>query len=304
MASKRVLITGASGLLGRAVLSTMRNSGWSVLGTAYTRTGENLVKLDICDPEQVEKVVEEFKPSAIVHCAAQRFPDKVEKDLEGTMKLNVEATGKMAVLAAERGITMLYISTDYVFDGTKPPYAESDLPNPLNTYGETKLKGEVETLKASSGHIVLRIPILFGTVEYLGESAVTCLLELLFNKAIKSVSDYEIRYPSHGCDIAVICSKLLELKMEGKPIQGIYHWGGKDSLTKYGMVCCIAEVFDLSMKHILPDQNPSPGAPRPYNAQLATARIDDLGIGQHTSFREAIKSALAPWVQRFQSDST
>ncbi len=63
------------------------------------RTGENLVKLDICDPEQVEKVVEEFKPSAIVHCAAQRFPDKVEKDLEGTMKLNVEATGKMAVLA-------------------------------------------------------------------------------------------------------------------------------------------------------------------------------------------------------------
>ncbi len=73
----------------------------------------------------------------------------------------------------------------------------------------------------SLGHIVLRIPVLFGTVEYLGESAVTCLLELLFNKAIKSVSDYEIRYPSHGCDIAVICSKLLELKMEGKPIQGI-----------------------------------------------------------------------------------
>ena len=90
------------------------------------------------------------------------------------MKLNVEATGKMAVLAgiqlyqvanelsfiiplliAERGITMLYISTDYVFDGTKPPYTESDLPNPLNTYGETKLKGEVETLKASSGDFSL-----------------------------------------------------------------------------------------------------------------------------------------------------
>ena len=71
-----------------------------------------------------------------------------------------------------------------------------------------------------SGHIVLRIPILFGSVEYLGESAVTCLVELLFKKDPKSISDYEIRYPSHVNDIAGICCSLLELKLLGQNIQG------------------------------------------------------------------------------------
>jgi len=301
MAEKRVLITGASGLLGRAVLSTMKQNGWVVLGTAFTRTGENLVKVDICHPEEVDKIIQEFKPSCIVHCAAQRFPDKVEKDKDGTIQLNINATKHLATTAANNGITMLYISTDYVFDGVKPPYSEDSTPNPLNTYGETKLQGEVATLETFEGHIVLRIPILFGSVEYLGESAVTCLVELLFKKDPKSISDYEIRYPSHVNDIAAICCNLLELKLQGQSIQGIYHWGGKEAMTKYGMVVSMAKVFNFPMEHITPDPNPVPGAPRPYDARLSTDRIDGLGIGRHTPFSEAIKSALEPWVESFRA---
>ena len=82
---------------------------------------------------------------------------------------------------------------------------------------------------------------------------------------------------------------------------GIYHWGGKEAMTKYGMVVSMAKVFNFPMEHITPDPNPVPGAPRPYDARLSTDRIDGLGIGRHTPFSEAIKSALEPWVQSFRS---
>lgn len=77
---------------------------------------------------------------------------------------------------------------------------------------------------------------------------------------------------------------------------GIFHWGGKETMTKYRMVQIISEVFKLPMDHIKPDPNPVPGAPRPHNAQLSNAKLEALGIGKHTPFREAIHSALKSWV--------
>jgi len=301
MANKRVFITGASGLLGRSVLTAFKRSQWTVLGSAFSRIKEDLVRVDICQQEEIIRIIEEFKPTCIIHCAAQRFPDKVEQDPAGTLKLNVEATKNLATLAAKSGITMLYISTDYVFDGTKPPYSAEDEPNPLNSYGQTKLDGEKVTLEASAGHIVLRVPVLYGSVEYLGESAVTVLLELLFKSEKKSLSDYEIRYPSHVDDIASVCCSLLELKLTNSSIGGIYQWGGKEKITKYGMISHIAEVFQLSKEHIVPDPKPVPGAPRPHNSQLSNAKLETLAIGKHTPFREGIKAALQPWVQSLQS---
>ena len=115
---------------------------------------------------------------------------------------------------------MVYISTDYVFDGTNPPYREDATTGPLNKYGVLKRQGEVATLEADPNHGVLRIPILYGPVEYLAESAVTVLFEKL-KKLQESegdermtVSDYEIRRPSHVNDIATICQKLVEQKLK------------------------------------------------------------------------------------------
>lgn len=301
MSTKRVLVTGASGLLGRAVVATFKRLEWTVLGTAFSRCGNDLVRVDICDVPQVTKVIEDFKPMCIVHCAAQRFPDKVDNDVEGTIKLNVEATKNLAILAAKLGIVMLYISSDYVFDGTSPPYNIDSKPNPLNQYGKTKLGGEHVTLEASTDHIVLRIPVLYGEVEYLGESAVTVLLELLFQSTTKSISDCEIRCPSHVNDIAAVCAKLMELRLKNPNVKGIFHWGGKENLTKYGMVVLMSEVFGLKMDHIIPDPNPVPGAPRPHNAQLSNVELEKLNIGHHTPFRTGIDAALRSWVERLQN---
>lgn len=112
---------------------------------------------------------------------------------------------------------MLYISTDYVFDGENAPYDPDDDTKPVNHYGRTKLAGEQAVLQVQSKNIVLRIPVLYGPVENLEESAVTVLLKNLLNlETPTKISDYEIRRPSHVDDIAQICYQIAESKLQVK----------------------------------------------------------------------------------------
>ena len=173
--NKRVLITGASGLLGRAIVKefTQSENGWEVLGLAYSRAKGALRKVDLKSKDEVDSVVEEFKPSIVIHSAAERRPDVVEKKEEETKMLNVDATRTIAEASAKANAFFLYISTDYVFDGTNPPYKPTDKPNPLNKYGQSKLDGENVTLEFLPRSGVLRVPILYGPVEHIHESAVT-----------------------------------------------------------------------------------------------------------------------------------
>ena len=172
---KKVLITGASGLLGRALLKefTRFSDSWETLGLAFSRAGGDLRRVDLKNKDEVNTVVEEFQPNLIIHSAAERRPDVVEKNEDETTKLNVTATRIIAEAATKANAFMLYISTDYVFDGTSPPYKTTDKPNPLNRYGQSKLDGENATLEFLPRCGVLRVPILYGPVEHLHESAVT-----------------------------------------------------------------------------------------------------------------------------------
>ena len=172
---KRVLVTGASGLLGRAILKefTQCQDGWEALGLAYSRAKGNLKKVDLKNKDDVASIVEEFKPNIVIHSAAERRPDIVEKNEEETKMLNVTATRNIAEASSKADAFFLYISTDYVFDGSNPPYKPTDKPNPLNKYGQSKLEGENVTLEFLPRSGVLRVPILYGPVEYIHESAVT-----------------------------------------------------------------------------------------------------------------------------------
>ena len=160
------------------------------------------------------------------------------------MRLNVAATRQLAELCRELACIMIYISTDYVFDGSAPPYGADSPAKPLNKYGETKLAGEEVVLGA--GHTVLRIPVLYGGVERPGESAVTALLEAVrsgrevgFALVVSSniallrqvgVSSWEVRCPSHTRDIARI---LLDLLLRcPSPESTIYQWCGMEKISK------------------------------------------------------------------------
>src|SRR5258707_9472246 len=131
-----VLITGASGMLGRDLMRRFADVG--AVGTALSRTGAGLTRLDLTDHAATAALVRELRPKVIVHAAAERRPDVSEKDHAATRALNVDATANLGKAARHAGAYVLGISTDYVFDGSKAPYREEDAPHPLNYYGQTK----------------------------------------------------------------------------------------------------------------------------------------------------------------------
>ncbi|XP_071453076.1 methionine adenosyltransferase 2 subunit beta isoform X1 [Hetaerina americana] len=297
---KRLFLTGASGLLGRALFKKFTENGWEVMGVAFSRASPPLVKLDLKDSAEVQKAFADFSPSLVIHSAAMRYPDQVEKNAEEAVRMNVKTTEQIADIADKVGVPMLYISTDYVFDGKNPPYKPDDPTNPTNLYGKTKLEGEIKTLKTNEENMVLRIPVLYGPVEKLEESAVTTLLEPLMDVSKPcNMSNYERRYPAHTQDIAEICLLLAEKKCKGPTFNGVFQWSGKEALTKYEMVLRMASVFGLPHEHVKPINGPgSGGATRPYDTQLdSTSLVEVLGMTPpHTPFNEGIKACIQTWV--------
>lgn len=288
--AKRVLVTGASGLLGREVLKCFVEGGWEVLGLAFTRAGKSLQKVDLCDSLQVKEVLETFKPSVVVHSAGERRPDVVEKQRDKTESLNVTATQTLADSCSKRAIYLLYISTDYVFDGKNPPYLPDAPTNPLNAYGITKRDGEKMVLQhAALG--VLRVPVLYGPVETLSESAITTLFSSVLDSTKPArMSDHEQRYPTHVTSCAQVCLGLAE-----KRASGVWHFSGKEPFTKYTMALVMAEVFGLSTEHLIPVKEPSAGATRPYDAHLDPVVTEKAIPIEPILFRDGIRKVLEPY---------
>jgi len=179
---RRVLITGASGLLGRPIWTACSSVGdWQVTGTAFRRAGQGVAKVDLSAVDTIPAFLDLYRPDAIIHSAAERRPDVSEKDPEGTKRLNVDATAAIATWAKRKGAYLIYISSDYVFDGTQAPYMPDSPTCPINTYGLSKLAGEHAIRDSGAMAALLRVPILYGAVQYLAESSVTVLVQNMLN---------------------------------------------------------------------------------------------------------------------------
>ncbi|KAF5545213.1 dTDP-4-dehydrorhamnose reductase [Fusarium phyllophilum] len=313
MSERTVLITGATGLLGREVATTFGLKNWNVKGTGYSRAdGINTFKVNLRNETEVGEFLDEtkfavpslygccasrltllptFRPQVIVHCAAQRFPDKVDKDPEGARELNVAASKALAKLAADRDIFVIYISTDYVFPGTPgdAPYEADAKPHPTNLYGQTKLDGEravLDTLKQAGKEglgVVLRVPVLYGNAETPAESAVNVLMDALWKAQTQgaeiSMDHWAIRYPTNTEDIGRVCHVLPKL-FEGKQVREkipltsstdisvkyldaptrersclprVLQFSSEDRMTKYEIVSLFGEIMGLSTEGIKPN---------------------------------------------------
>lgn len=296
----KVLITGASGLLGRAIKRVLDQvADWTIVGLGYNRLDGGLRKVNLCDDSEVIAVIEEFRPDVVIHSAAERRPDHVANHADETKQLNVSASELLAKEVSKYGGFILYISTEYVFDGTSPPYMTTDQPNPLNQYGISKLEGEKAVQINAKRFGILRVPILYGEVERLNESAVTCLFEWLLNTTKTTVvTNYEPRYPTSTHDLAIVCRQIIEHLMRKEDFHGIWHWRGGEMLTKYGMVEVMARLFSLPMDHIVPNSKPPKSdVIRPYDTKLDCSDLEKIGISQRTPFEVGIKECLAPYLK-------
>lgn len=143
--STTVLLLGASGLLGRAVHKALQEDpdAVQVIGTGHARAATmGLEPLDVTDAAALRACLEKTHPSVVINCVAERRPDQVEKEETCAAQLNVGLAQALAAEAAARGFHLIHFSTDYVFDGSSPPYAPAAAPNPLNAYGRQKREAE------------------------------------------------------------------------------------------------------------------------------------------------------------------
>ena len=254
----------------------------------------------------LQDVVSKTKPNFIVHAAAERRPDQCSNNEEGTMAMNVLATKYMTEAANEHGATLLYISTDYVFDGTSPPYTPSDNPNPLNFYGKSKLAGEEACLEVGKDSFVLRVPILYGPVEYIEESAITIIGTSLLSSKPSIQDNWAQRFPTHVQDVASVCLSFASSSLSSSPSSSsspspspyagkIFHFGGNEQHTKYTIALLMAKLLGKDSSHLSPSNDPTPGASRPQNAQLDSSDVEKLGFYVHTPLAEGLAEALKPF---------
>jgi len=200
----RVLITGATGQMGRALMRTLAQKH-DLRGTCFSRESKSLLRLDLRDAVALQRAFDEFRPEVVVHCAAERRPDVSENDQEGTLKLNAAATEQLAQLCETHDCLLVHLSTDYVFDGTSPPYKPRDATNPLQFYGTSKRRAEEVVLSSNpSRAAILRVPVLYAKdPESLQESAVTVLADAVMRHSHPAkLDDWGKRYPTLVDDVA------------------------------------------------------------------------------------------------------
>ena len=300
----KVAVIGASGLLGRALVDELaQQADWRVVSTGFRRAGPRMAALDIRDAHAVEQFVEREAPDAIVVAAAERRPDVCEHDPAFARALNVDAVRLLATAAKRRGAWVLSISTDYVFDGTRPPYREDAEPSPLNAYGRSKLEGERALTETTAAGCVLRLPLLYGPIVDWSESAVTSLVPALAASASAApdakaavMDAWAIRYPTFTPDVAFVIRQMLERHARGETLRGIVQWSGDEPMTKYEIAIRLAGALQLDAR-LTPQHTPTDATPRPHDCHLDSNRLELLGIGRRTPFDTAIRQVLVkfPW---------
>jgi dTDP-4-dehydrorhamnose reductase len=169
----RVMTVGSAGLLGGNVVSVAREQEHDVVGTYHTTepsVGVSVSELDIRDDDRIRDLVGQYEPDVVVNCAAMTDVDACETDAETARAVNATAPGELAAVCADHGADVVHVSTDYVFDGdATEPYAETDGPRPVQTYGVTKLEGERAVRAAHPDPLILRLSFVYGVDRSAGE---------------------------------------------------------------------------------------------------------------------------------------
>ena len=271
-----VLVTGASGLLGRAALAAFEAAGWVATGSAWHRVAAPLVAIDLCDATAVRAALT-AKYDLVVNCAAERHPDVCESEPRTSAAINVDAVWELAKACAAHSTRLIHISTDYLFDGTRAPYTEDAPTCPPNEYGRQKLRGEWAARAALEGAVVLRLPVLYGPTTDLSESAVTAFAAVALNAGKPAtVDDWQIRVPTYTPDVAATLVRIgtaLTTATSTSIPSGVYNYSSDDRITRYGLVQLFAELLGVPLAHVTRNPGAPPGAPRPYDCQLSTTKL-------------------------------
>ncbi len=268
--TKKILIIGATGQLGRLCLKVFSSEKYQVLGTGFSRLSSDLVPLDLSKEGQAAEVVSLVRPDIAVICGAMTDVEGCESSREKAFQINLKSPADIArEMKKIPGGKFVFLSTDYVFDGTSGPYDENSLTHPLNVYGESKLEGEKAVLEVSEKNLVVRTTTVYS-FQAGGNNFTMQLLKRLSQKEKMLVASDQWATPTYAQDLALALEKLLEVDAHG-----IIHAAGPDFVSRLDFAQEAARILKLDPSLI---QGRSTSelkqkAKRPLKAGLRTERL-------------------------------
>ena len=273
------MVTGVKGQLGHDVVNELAKRG-------HTPIGVDVEEMDITDASAVEKEMKKEPLDAVIHCAAYTAVDAAEDNRELCMRVNAEGTRNIARVCRELDLKMVYISTDYVFDGEgERPWEPDDPRDPLNVYGESKYQGELAVEEYLEKYFTVRIAWVFGVN---GKNFIKTMLRLAESQKEINVVNDQIGSPTYTYDLAVLLVDMVETEKYGR-----YHATNEGLCTWYEFAKEIfrqAEV-DIRVNPVSSDEFPAK-AKRPHNSRMDKRKLVRNGFRPLPPWQDALKRYL------------
>ena len=280
----KILVTGGKGQLGRDLEKVLLSTG------KYELTCLGHDALDITKPDNVQREILNYRPGVIFHTAANTKVDQCELDKDSAYLVNSLGSRNVAVVAAKVDAKLVYISTDYVFDGrATKPYTEFDPPHPINIYGKSKLAGEKYAAGFSNKHFIVRTSWLYG---YYGKNFVKTMLSLAKEKGEANVVNDQVGSPTYTKDLAVFLVRLIQTEL-----YGTYHATNSGKCSWFDFARAIFKKAGLDYVKLSPVSTVELNrpAPRPAYSVLDNYCLKLQGLPGLRPWEEALGEFLAEY---------
>ncbi|NWG02425.1 MAG: dTDP-4-dehydrorhamnose reductase [Syntrophaceae bacterium] len=281
----RILVIGAKGMLGRDLMGILPSS--FPHGEIF---GWDLEEIDIQKEEKTVLKIETLRPHIIVNIAAYTDVDGCESNQEKAFAVNAEGVKHVALAALKCQAKMIYLSTDYVFDGKKrEPYLESDPPNPLNVYGLSKWKGEQYVQTMVKDALIIRTQWLYGRY---GKNFVTSILQQAKEKKVLSIVNDQMGSPTYTVDLAKAIATLIQFD-----VRGIFHVANSDLCTWYTFGQAILKLSGMDKVKVIPISSKEIARPavRPSYSVLSCQKLKKRTSLTLRPWSEALKEYLSAY---------
>ncbi|OUO79851.1 dTDP-4-dehydrorhamnose reductase [Blautia sp. An249] len=275
----RVLVTGVKGQLGHDVMNELAKRG-------YEGIGVDVEEMDITDAEAVEKVMRKANADKVVHCAAWTAVDAAEDQEEICRKVNAQGTENIARMCKELDLPMIYLSTDYVFDGEGTrPWEPDDERHPLNVYGQTKYEGELAVEKYLDKYYIVRIAWVFGLN---GKNFIKTMLNLAKTHDTLTVVNDQTGSPTYTYDLARLLVDMLETDKYGR-----YHATNEGLCTWYEFAKEIFRQAGVDVKVVpVSSEKFAAKAKRPHNSRMNKEKLSQMGFERLPAWQDALQRYL------------
>lgn len=276
----RVLVTGAKGQLGHDVVNELEKRG-------ITGIGVDIDEMDITDPAACRRVITDAEVDAVIHCAAYTAVDAAEDNAELCNKINGEGTANIADVCRDLDIKMMYISTDYVFNGQGVrPWEPDDEREPLNAYGMSKYLGELAVEERLTKYLIVRIAWVFGVN---GKNFIKTMLRLGEERGAVTVVDDQIGSPTYTYDLARLLVDMIVTDKYGR-----YHATNEGLCSWYEFAVEIFKQAGMDNVKVTPTDSASYAAKarRPMNSRISKEKLTEMGFERLPQWQDALRRYL------------